>query len=129
MTQWEIKDVYEKNKKYCIIVAVIVLLLVAGYWLYRDSHRNDTINHNTDATVEQLEKRIDAVESGLDRVQKRNDEAKKTVESVGRGISTSTGLAIEIEEGTGRAEDRLNSAISRTERIKGIIADIEKANR
>jgi predicted negative regulator of RcsB-dependent stress response len=129
MTQWEIKDVYEKNKKYCIIVAVIVLLLVAGYWLYRDAHRNDTINNNTDATVEQLEKRIDAIESGLDRVQKRNDEAKKTVESVGRGISTGAGLAVEINEGTGRAEKRLDSALERSVRIEGIIREIENSNR
>ena len=129
MTQWEIKDVYEKNKKYCIIVAVIVLLLVAGYWLYRDAHRNDTINHNTDATVEQLEKRIDAVESGLDRVQKRNDEAKKTVESAGRGISTSTGLTYQIIEDVGRAEKRLDSALERSVRIEGIIREIENSNR
>ena len=129
MMQWEIKDVYEKNKKYCIIVAVIVLLLVTGYWLYRDAHRNDTINNNTDATVEQLEKRIDAVESGLDRVQKRNDEAKKTVESAGRGISTSTGLTYQIIEDAGRAEKRLDSAIERSVRIEGIIREIENSNR
>ena len=129
MMQQEIKNVYEKNKKYCIIVAVIVLLIVAGYWLYRDAHRNDTINNNTDATVEQLEKRIDAVESGLDRVQKRNDEAKKTVESAGRGISTSTGLTYQIIEDAGRAEKRLDSAIERSVRIEGIIREIENSNR
>ena len=129
MTQWEIKDVYEKNKKYCIIVAVIVLLLVAGYWLYRDAHRNDTINHNTDATVAELEKRNQTLESRLGTMQKRIDETQKTVNGIAVGITRSTGYAIEIAEGTGRAEKRLDSAIERSVRIEGIIREIENSNR
>ena len=61
MMRQEIKDIYEENKKYCIIVAVVVLLVVAGYWLYRDAHRNDTIHNNTDNSVERLEKRLDDI--------------------------------------------------------------------
>jgi predicted nucleic acid-binding Zn-ribbon protein len=79
--------------------------------------------------VADLEKRIQSAEQRIESMQRRIEQNQKTIESVERGISTSTGLAIEIEEGTGRAEDRLDSAIARTERIKGIIADIEKANR
>ena len=125
----EIKEFYDENKSYCITCLIVMVVCIAGLWLVYDAHRNDTINNNTDATVEQLEKRIDAVESGLDRVQKRNDEAKKTVESAGRGISTSTGLTYQIIEDAGRAEKRLDSALERSVRIEGIIREIENSNR
>lgn len=129
MTQQEIKGFYDENKSYCIVFFIFLAVCIAGLWIVYDAHRNDPVYNNTDATVEQLEKRIDAVESGLDRVQKRNDEAKKTVESAGRGISTSTGLAVEINEGTGRAEKRLDSAIERSVRIERIIREIENSNK
>jgi len=129
MTQWEIKELYEKNKNYCIGFLVVVFIILAGIWLVRDSHRNDTEYHHTDNTVEQLEKRIQSVESRLGAMQDRIEQTQKTVESVGRRISTSTGLAVEINEGTGRAEERLNSAIQRSGRIENIIADIERSNR
>ncbi|MBR0294235.1 MAG: hypothetical protein IJQ91_07480 [Acidaminococcaceae bacterium] len=106
-----------------------ILLLVLICWLHADRHRNDPVYNDTNATVERLEKRINAVESGLDRMQKRHDEAQKTVESVGRGITTSTGLAIEINENAERTEERLNSAIERSQRIEKLISDIEKSNR
>lgn len=125
MNEWQKPDI---GRHYLSIIIGVVVLALFG-WLYHDIHRNDGIHHDTDGTMADLEKRIQSAEQRLDGMSKRIEQNQKTIESVARGISTSTGLAIEIEEGTGRAEDRLESAIARTERIKGIIADIEKANR
>ena len=122
----KIKEFLAENR-IAILIGLLLLLLIC--WLHADNHRNDGINHDTDSTVADLEKRIQSAEQRIESMQRRIEQNQKTIESVERGISTSTGLAIEIEEGTGRAEDRLDSAIARTERIKGIIADIEKANR
>ena len=122
----QIKSFIAENR---LALFIGILLLVLICWLHHDNHRNDGIHHDTDSTVADLEKRIQSAEQRIESMQRRIEQNQKTIESVERGISTSTGLAIEIEEGTGRAEDRLNSAIARTERIKGIIADIEKANR
>ena len=122
----KIKEFIAENR---LALCIGILLFVLICWLHADQHRNDGINHDTDSTVADLEKRIQSAEQRIDGMSKRIEQNQKTIESVERGINTSTGLAIEIEEGTGRAEDRLDSAISRTERIKGIIADIEKANR
>ena len=122
----QIKSFIAENR---LALFIGILLLVLICWLHADNHRNDGIHHDTDSTVADLEKRIQSAEQRIDGMSKRIEQNQKTIESVERGISTSTGLAIEIEEGTGRAEDRLESAIARTERIKGIIADIEKANR
>ena len=122
----QIKSFIAENRL-ALFIGILLLILIC--WLHADNHRNDGIRDNTDSTVADLEKRIQSAEQRIDGMSKRIEQNQKTIESVERGISTSTGLAIEIEEGTGRAEDRLDSAISRTERIKGIIADIEKANR
>jgi len=122
----KIKEFIIENR--LVIFVGILLLLLIG-WLHHDNHRNDGIRDNTDSTVADLEKRIESVESRLGTMQERIEQNKKTIESVGRGISTSTGLTYEIIEGTGRAEKRLESAIGRSERIQEIIADIENANR
>ncbi|MBR2555931.1 MAG: hypothetical protein IKE94_13805 [Aeriscardovia sp.] len=122
----QIKSFIAENR---LALFIGILLLVLICWLHAGQHRNDGIHHDTDSTVADLEKRIQSAEQRIDGMSKRIEQNQKTIESVERGISTSTGLAIEIEEGTGRAEDRLESAIARTERIKGIIADIEKSNR
>ena len=122
----KIREFIAENR-FALLIGLLLLVLIC--WLHHDGHRNDGINHDTDGTMADIEKRIQSAEQRLDGMSKRIEQNQKTIESVERGISTSTGLAIEIEEGTGRAEDRLNSAIARTERIKGIIADIEKANR
>ena len=129
MTQWEIKDVYEKNKKYCIIVAVIVLLIVAGYWLYRDAHRNDTIHNNTDNSVERLEKRLDDIGQRIDGLQKRNEQNQKTVERTIITIRDGRENAATVADGITGAEKRLDAIIQRQGRIENIIANIEAANR
>ena len=125
MNEWK----EQINSRPYLVGILVVLVLLLFAWICFDSKRNEPIYHDTDTTVAYLEKRIQSAEQRIDGMSKRIEQNQKTIESVERGISTSTGLAIEIEEGTGRAEDRLDSAIARTERIKGIIADIEKANR
>lgn len=120
----EIKD----DNKFLVGILVLGLVCVIA-WFCHDLARNKPTYNNTDSTVADIDKRIQSAEQRIESMQRRIEQNQKTIESVERGISTSTGLAIEIEEGTGRAEDRLDSAIARTERIKGIIADIEKANR
>ena len=122
----QIKSFIAENRL-ALLLGLLLLLLIC--WLHHDARRNEPIYNDTDTNVADLEKRIQSAEQRIDGMSKRIEQNQKTIESVERGISTSTGLAIEIEEGTGRAEDRLESAIARTERIKGIIADIEKANR
>ena len=125
----EIKEAYEKYKAIIIGVVVVLVICLSVAWYVHDKHRNDTEYHNTDATVVELEKRIQSLETRISTMQDRIEQNKKTIESVARGISTSTGLTYEIIEGTGRAEERLDAAIGRSERIEGIIRDIETANR
>jgi len=122
----KIKEIIIENR---LVIFVGILLLLLICWLHHDNHRNDGIRDNTDSTVADLEKRIESVESRLGTMQDRIEQNQKTIGSVGRGISTSTGLTYEIIEGTGRAEERLESAIGRSERIQEVIADIENANR
>ena len=122
----KIKEFLAENRL-ILFIGFCLLLLIC--WLHHDNHRNDGIRDNTDSTVADLEKRIESVESRLGTMSERIEQNQKTIESVGRGISTSTGLTYEIIEGTGRAEERLESAIGRSERIQEIIADIENANR
>lgn len=125
MNEWQKPDI---GRHYLSIIIGVVVLVLFG-WLYHDIHRNDGINHDTDGTMADLEKRIESVESRLGTMQDRIEQNQKTIESVARGISTSTGLVIEITEGTDRAEKRLESAISRTERIQAILDGIEAKNK
>ena len=127
--RWEIKDFYEEHKSYCIAFLVVMALCIAGVWLCYDRTRNEPIYHDTDVTVAELEKRISGIESRLGTMQDRIEQNQKAVEAAARRISTSTGLAIEITESAGRAEERLESAIQRSGRIENIVADIEAANR
>ena len=125
MNEWKKPDF---GRYYLSIIIGVVVLVLLG-WLYYDHHRNKPVYTSTDGTVEQLEKRIQSAEQRLDGMSKRIDQNQKTIESVGRRISTGTGLTYEIIEGTGRAEKRIESAISRTERIQAIIDDIERKNK
>lgn len=122
----KIKEFIAENR---LMLIVSVLLLVLICWLHADANRNKPVYDDTDNTVGRIEERISGIESRLDTVSKRIEQNQKTIESVGRGISTSTGLTYEIIEGTGRAEKRLESAIQRSQRIESLISDIEKANR
>ena len=121
-----IKEFFVKNRT-VLFIGVLLLLLIS--WLHHDANRNKPVYNDTDKSVERIEERMSAIESRLDTMSDRLEKTQKTVERVGIGISRSTGYAIEINEGLGRAEERLESAIQRSERIKNIIADVERTNK
>ena len=122
----KIKEFIAENR--LILVIGLCLLLLIG-WLHHDANRNKPIYNDTDKSVERIEERMSAIESRLDTMSDRLKETQKTVERVGIGISRSTGYAIEIDEGIGRTESRLDNAVKRSERIQSLIADIEKSDR
>lgn len=122
------ENFYEENKSYCIAFIVVVILCLSGAWLVCDNFRNEPIYNNTDSTMADLEARINTLESRIGTMQKRIDDTQKTVSGIAVGITRSTGYAIEINEGLGRTEERLESAIQRSERIKNLITEIENGN-
>lgn len=122
----KIKEFIVENRL-VFIVGILLLLLIC--WLHHDANRNKPIYNDTDKSVERIEERMSNIEQRIDTISNRLTETQKTVERVGIGISRSTGYAIEINEGVGRAEERLESAIQRSERIKEIITDIERTNK
>lgn len=122
----KIKEFLAENR---LILVIGILLLVLICWLHADAHRNDEVYNDTDKSVERIEERMSAIESRLDTMSDRLKETQKTVERVGIGISRSTGYAIEIDEGIGRTESRLDNAVKRSERIQNLISDIERTNK
>ena len=122
----KIKEFIAENRL-ILVIGFCLLLLIC--WLHHDARRNEPIYNDTDKSVERIEERMSAIESRLDTMSDRLEKTQKTVERVGIGISRSTGYAIEIDEGIGRAESRLDNAVQRSERIQNLIADIEKSDR
>ena len=122
----KIKEFIAENR--LILVIGLCLLLLIG-WLHHDANRNKPIYNDTDKSMERIEERMSAIESRLDTMSDRLTETQKTVERVGIGISRSTGYAIEIDEGIGRTESRLDNAVKRSERIQSLISDIERTNK
>ena len=122
----KIKEFLAENR---LILAIGLCLLLLICWLHHDANRNKPIYNNTDKSVERIEERMSAIESRIDTMSDRLTETQKTVERVGIGISRSTGYAIEIDEGIGRTESRLDNAVKRSERIQSLIADIERTNK
>ena len=123
----------EKIKEFIIenrlvfIVGILLLLLIG--WLHHDANRNKPNYDNTDKSVAELNDRIKSLEQRLDGMSARIEQTQKTVNGIAVGITRSTGYAIEVNEGLGRAEERLESAIQRSERIKEIVSDIERTNK
>ena len=122
----KIKEFISENRT-ILVIGLCLLLLIC--WLHHDANRNKPIYNDTDKSVERIEERMSAIESRLDTMSDRLKETQKTVERVGIGISRSTGYAIEIDEGIGRTESRLDNAIQRSERIQNLISDVEKSDR
>ena len=121
----KIKEFIAENRL-AILIGFLLLILIC--WLHHDASRNKPIYNDTDKSVERIEERMSAIESRIDTMSDRLTETQKTVERVGIGISRSTGYAIEIDEGIGRTESRLDNAVKRSERIQNLISDIETAN-
>ena len=121
-----IKEFIAENRL-ILVIGFCLLLLIC--WLHHDANRNKPVYNDTDKSVERIEERMSAIESRLDTMSDRLTETQKTVERVGIGISRSTGYAIEIDEGIGRTESRLDNAVKRSERIQSLISDFEKSDR
>jgi predicted nucleic acid-binding Zn-ribbon protein len=122
----KIKEFIAENRL-VLVVGLCLLLLIC--WLHHDANRNKPVYNDTDKSMERIEERMSNIESRLDTMSDRLKETQKTVERVGIGISRSTGYAIEIDEGIGRTEIRLDNAVKRSERIQNLISDIEKSDR
>ena len=122
----KIKEFIAENRL-ILVIGFCLLLLIC--WLHHDANRNKPVYNDTDKSVERIEERMSAIESRLDTMSDRLKETQKTVERVGIGISRSTGYAIEIDEGIGRTESRLDNAVKRSERIQNLISDVEKSDR
>ena len=122
----KIKEFIAENRV-ILVIGFCLLLLIC--WLHHDANRNKPVYNDTDKSVERIEERMSAIESRIDTMSDRLTETQKTVERVGVGISRSTGYAIEIDEGIGRTESRLDNAVKRSERIQNLISDIETADR
>ena len=122
----KIKEFLSENRL-ILVIGFCLLLLIC--WLHHDANRNKPIYNDTDKSMERIEERMSNIESRIDTMSDRLTETQKTVERVGIGISRSTGYAIEIEEGIGRTESRLDNAVKRSERIQSLIADVEKSDR
>ena len=106
-----------------------ILLLVLVCWLHKDNRRNEPVYENTNATVADLERRIDRIEQRVDSVSARFDQAEKTNTELGGRIESSTAIAKEVATGIDGLQNRLDSAVQRSGRIANIIADIEAANK
>ena len=122
----KIKEFIAENRL-ILVIGLCLLLLIC--WLHHDARRNEPIYNDTDKSMERIEERMSAIESRIDTMSDRLTETQKTVERVGIGISRSTGYAIEIDEGIGRTESRLDNAVKRSERIQNLISDIERSDR
>ena len=126
----------EKIKKYCkehsdmlLPCGIILIILIIGAWIMYDSRRNERIYHDTDRTVERIEKRLDDIGQRVDSLQKRNAENQKAVERTIVTVERSRENAEVIERGITEAEQRLDNAIQASGRIKNRIAEIEAENR
>ncbi len=122
-------EFYKQNRDFIIPYVIITVLLVAGAWLVRDYHRNESVYHNTDTAMEDLNYRIERVEQRIAAMQNRLEQTQKTVTGISERVSESRGYAEEIAGGIESAENRLDAAIQRSGRIQNLITEIENANR
>ena len=125
----DLKEFCSENRSYVISFVILAIVCIAGIWLVYDHYRNEPIYHDTDANLEQLEKRIDRIESRLTTLQGRIEQSEKTISGIAEGIGKSTSLAESVASGIQGTEDRIDQAIQRSGRIANIIAEVERINR
>ncbi len=125
MDEWQ-KQV--DRRPYYVGIAVIVVLALFC-WLRFDSNRNKPVYNDTNGTMERIENRISGIEQRLDTMSKRFDQAEKTINDLGGRIESSTVIAKEVATGIDGLQERLDSAVQRSGRIKNIITDIEATNK
>ena len=122
----KIKEFIAENRL-ILVIGLCLLLLIC--WLHHDANRNKPVYNDTDFNMAKLDERLQSIEERLNTMQGRLEQTQKTVNGIAVGITRSTGYAIAINEGLGRAEERLDDAIRRSEQVESIIQDIERTNR
>lgn len=122
-------EYYKEDKTpflWCIIILGLVCCIA---WFCHDIGRNKPIYESTDGTMADIDKRMQNIEGRLDSMSHRLDENQKAVNRIAEGIGRSREKAEAIAGGIDQAEGRLDDAISRSQRIEDIIAEIERANK
>lgn len=125
----DFKDFYQQNRDFIDAFIIVIILCVAGAWLYHDINRNEPIYNDTDATMADIDKRIQGIESRLDTMSARLEQTQKTISGVAERVDRSTENAQAIAGGLQSAETRLDDAIQRSGRIENLISEIERTNK
>lgn len=115
---------------YVVCVSAIIFIgCIIGSWLYYTASRTENDYHDVRQSVERIEKGIDRAERGAGAAQAEIKNAQKHI----RRANEVTG---KLTERTERNSEELNDCqrlvdrmSERSERIQGIIADIERANK
>ena len=118
-----------KNDNRFLVGVIIVGVVCAFAWFCYDIHRNKPIYESTDSTMADIDKRVQNIEGRLDTMSARLDENQKAVSRIAEGIERSRENAEIVAGGIDQVEGRLDDAISRSQRIEDIIAEIERTNR
>ena len=122
----KIKEFLAENRL-AILIGLLLLLLIC--WLHNDANRNKPIYNDTDGSLERIEKRLDDIGQRVDILQKRNEQNQKAIERTIITVERGRENAEIVAGGISEAEHRLDEAIARSQRIEGIIKDIERANK
>ena len=114
---------------YVVCVSAIIFIgCIIGGWLYYTASRTGNDYHDVRQSVERVEKGIDRAERGAGAAQAeiKNAEVhvKRADEITGKLTERTQRNARELDE----SERIVNSMSERSERIQGIIADVEKSN-
>lgn len=115
------------SRPYLVGVFIIVVLLLFA-WVCHDNNRNREVYNSTDSTMADIDKRVQSIEGRLDSMSQQLDENQKAVSRIAEGIGRSREKAEIVAGGIDQAEGRLDDAISRSQRIEDIIAEIERRN-
>ena len=123
-----IKSWIDDHFMFCVSAIAFSLCIIGG-WLYYTASRTENDYHDVRQSVERIEKGIDRAERGAGAAQAEIKNAQKHI----RRANEVTG---KLTERTERNSEELNDCqrlvdrmSERSERIQGIIADIERANK
>ena len=118
----KINDFLQKNRLYIIVIVIIL----AGVWLYRDARRNDRIYNDTESTVTAIGERINSAGERVNSAKESVSEAQETVGTATERVTAGAELANEIADAVTECERRADEALQRNGRIKNIIAEIKR---
>ena len=118
-----------KNHIVDVFMCVAVLFFVVGCWCLYTANR--TANDYSD-----VHESVERTEAGTDRAGKRLDSAQTEIKNAEKHIQRADAVTGKLTERTERNSEELNDCqhlvdrmSERSERIQGIIADVEKANK